>query len=90
MKYLLDVTGGMIIREGTFIWQKIVDPKLDSPNFSFQSILGYLFNLIQVDYKIAFVEEAKLGFLYQNQNVRGRQELKKGRSLILCTVASLL
>ena len=24
MKYLLDVTGGMIIREGTFIWQKIV------------------------------------------------------------------
>ena len=23
-KYLLDVTGGMIIREGTFIWQKIV------------------------------------------------------------------
>ena len=67
-----------------------IDPKLDSPNFSFQSILGYLFNLIQVDYKIAFVEEAKLGFLYQNQNVRGRQELKKGRSLILCTVASLL
>ena len=26
MKYLLDVTGGMIIREGTFIWQKIVFP----------------------------------------------------------------
>ena len=24
LKYLLDVTGGMIIREGTFIWQKIV------------------------------------------------------------------
>ena len=24
MNYLLDVTGGMIIREGTFIWQKIV------------------------------------------------------------------
>ena len=43
-----------------------------------------------MDYKIAFVEEAKLGFLYQNQNVRGRQELKKGQSLILCTVASLL
>ena len=43
-----------------------------------------------MDYKIAFVEEAKLGFLYQNQNVRGRQGLKKGQSLILCTVASLL
>ena len=41
-------------------------------------------------YKIASVEEAKLGFLYQNQNVRGRQGLKKCRSLILCTVANLL
>ena len=43
-----------------------------------------------MDYKIASVEEAKLGFLYQNQNVRGRQGLKKCRSLILCTVANLL
>ena len=41
-------------------------------------------------YKIASVEEAKLGFLYQNQNVRGCQGLKKCRSLILCTVANLL
>ena len=30
-----------------------------------------------MDYKIASVEEAKLGFLYQNQSVRGRQGLKK-------------
>ena len=29
-------------------------------------ILGYLFNLIQVDYQIAFVEEAELDFQYQN------------------------
>ena len=43
-----------------------------------------------MDYKIAFVEEAKLGFLYQNQNVRGRQGLKKGQSLILCTIANLV
>ena len=65
-----------------------MDPELDSSKL--KSILGHLFNLIQVDYKIASVEEAKLGFLYQNQNVRGRQGLKKCRSLILCTVANLL
>ena len=32
------------------------------------------------------MEEGELDTQYQNQNVRGRQDLKKGRSLILFTV----
>ena len=36
-----------------------------------------------------FVEEGELDTQYQNQNVRGRQDLKKGQSLTLFTARNM-
>ena len=36
------------------------------------------------------MEEAEFDSIYKNQNVRGRQDLKKGRSLILFTVCNII
>ena len=36
------------------------------------------------------MEEAELDSIYKNQNVRGRQDLKKGRSLILFTIRNII
>ena len=36
------------------------------------------------------MEEAELDSIFKNQNVRGRQDLKKGWSLILFTIRNII
>ena len=37
----------------------------------------------------SLIKDIQIDLCYKNQNVRGRQALKKGKSLILCTVRNI-